>query len=92
MAGNPGNQMAAAVDSEIASYRAMQEEIQKMRNDQQVLMGQQNENEMVKQARCNLFVFSFLIRLKIGYLTHNHLILSFFINHMCDFVACFSGP
>ena len=42
--------MAAAVDAEIASYRSMQEELQKMRTDQQLLMGQQNENEMVKQV------------------------------------------
>ena len=51
MAGNIGNQMAAAVDAELASFRSMQEEIQKMRGDQQILMGQQNENEMVKQVR-----------------------------------------
>jgi len=50
MAVNPGNHMAAAVDAEIASYREMQNEIEKMRTDQQILMGQENENEMVKQV------------------------------------------
>lgn len=46
---NPGDQMAAAVDSQMKDYRKIQEEIQKMRSDQQVLMQQQSENEMVKQ-------------------------------------------
>merc|ERR1719223_978585 len=41
--------MAAVVDAEIASFREMQSEIEKMRTDQQILMGQENENEMVKQ-------------------------------------------
>lgn len=41
--------MAAAVDSQMKDYRKIQEEIQKMRSDQQVLMQQQSENEMVKQ-------------------------------------------
>ena len=41
--------MANAADAEIASYRSMQEEIQKLRSDQQKLMQQQSENEMVKQ-------------------------------------------
>ena len=41
--------MANAVDAEIASFRALQEELQKLRNDQQTLMQQQSENEMVKQ-------------------------------------------
>mmetsp|Transcript_19680 Transcript_19680/g.39894 ORF Transcript_19680/g.39894 Transcript_19680/m.39894 type:complete len:137 (-) Transcript_19680:263-673(-) len=46
---NPGTSMAAAVDSEVARFRELQEEVQKLRSDQQTLMGQQNENEMVKQ-------------------------------------------
>jgi len=40
--------MAAAVDAEVARFRELQEEVQKLRNDQQTLMGQQNENDMVK--------------------------------------------
>mmetsp|Transcript_6141 Transcript_6141/g.9069 ORF Transcript_6141/g.9069 Transcript_6141/m.9069 type:complete len:137 (-) Transcript_6141:297-707(-) len=46
---NPGEQMAAAVDDEVRKFRQLQEEIQNMRNDQQLLMQQQSENEMVKQ-------------------------------------------
>jgi len=46
---NLGANMAAAVDAEVAKYRELQEEISKLRSDQQTLMGQQNENEMVKQ-------------------------------------------
>mmetsp|Transcript_24420 Transcript_24420/g.36412 ORF Transcript_24420/g.36412 Transcript_24420/m.36412 type:complete len:137 (-) Transcript_24420:378-788(-) len=49
MAANFGASMAAAVDAEVAKYRELQEELQKLRSDQQTLMGQQNENEMVKQ-------------------------------------------
>ena len=41
--------MAAAVDADVALYRSIQEDIQKLRSDQQTLMGQLNENEMVKQ-------------------------------------------
>ena len=41
--------MANAVDAEIASFRTLQEEVQKLRTDQQLLMQQQSENEMVKQ-------------------------------------------
>lgn len=41
--------MAGAVDAEVAKFRGIQEEIQKLRNDQQLLMQQQSENEMVKQ-------------------------------------------
>ena len=41
--------MAAAADAEAARFRELQEEAQKLRSDQQTLMGQQNENEMVKQ-------------------------------------------
>jgi len=46
---NPGNAMATAVDTEVAKYRSIQEETQKLRMDQQTLLSQQNENEMVKQ-------------------------------------------
>ncbi len=46
---NIGEQMANAVDAEIASFRTLQEELQKLRSDQQLLMQQQSENEMVKQ-------------------------------------------
>lgn len=46
---NIGQSMADAVDAEIAAFRSIQEEIQKLRSDQQLLMQQQNENEMVKQ-------------------------------------------
>eukprot|EP00591_Stephanopyxis_turris_P011354 CAMPEP_0195528906 /NCGR_PEP_ID=MMETSP0794_2-20130614/31266_1 /TAXON_ID=515487 /ORGANISM="Stephanopyxis turris, Strain CCMP 815" /LENGTH=139 /DNA_ID=CAMNT_0040660117 /DNA_START=80 /DNA_END=499 /DNA_ORIENTATION=+ len=46
---NLGAQMAGAVDSEIAIYRTLQEELSKLRSDQQVLMSQENENQMVKQ-------------------------------------------
>ncbi len=49
MAANIGESMANAVDAEIASFRTLQEELQKLRNDQQLLMQQQSENEMVKQ-------------------------------------------
>jgi len=47
--GNPGANMAAAVDAEVAKFRALQTEIQELRSSQQTLIGQQNENEMVKQ-------------------------------------------
>jgi prefoldin beta subunit len=46
---NPGARMAAAVDADVALFRSIQEDIQKLRSDQQTLMGQLNENEMVKQ-------------------------------------------
>lgn len=41
--------MVAAVDSQVKLFRQIQEEVQKLRNDQQLLMQQQSENEMVKQ-------------------------------------------
>jgi len=41
--------MTAAVDAEVAKFRALQTEIQELRSSQQTLIGQQNENEMVKQ-------------------------------------------
>lgn len=46
---NPGEQMAAAVDAEVKKFREIQEEVQKLRDDQRLLMQQQSENEMVKQ-------------------------------------------
>lgn len=46
---NPGANMAAAVDAEIAKFRELQEEVSKLRSDVQLLIGQMNENEMVKQ-------------------------------------------
>ncbi len=46
---NLGQQMGAAVDDEIRKFRLIQEELSKLRNDQQLLMQQQSENEMVKQ-------------------------------------------
>jgi len=46
---NPGKMMAAKVDEEVAAYRELQEQVTQLRSDQQTLMGQQNENEMVKQ-------------------------------------------
>jgi len=41
--------MAAAVDAEVAKFRELQTEISELRSSQQTLIGQQNENEMVKQ-------------------------------------------
>ena len=41
--------MAAAVDAEVAKFRALQSEIHELRSSQQTLIGQQKENEMVKQ-------------------------------------------
>eukprot|EP00586_Coscinodiscus_wailesii_P022134 CAMPEP_0172501038 /NCGR_PEP_ID=MMETSP1066-20121228/145465_1 /TAXON_ID=671091 /ORGANISM="Coscinodiscus wailesii, Strain CCMP2513" /LENGTH=126 /DNA_ID=CAMNT_0013275611 /DNA_START=158 /DNA_END=538 /DNA_ORIENTATION=+ len=41
--------MAAAVDAQVAKFRTLQEDIQKLRSDHQTLLGQQNENDMVKQ-------------------------------------------
>mmetsp|Transcript_38167 Transcript_38167/g.46560 ORF Transcript_38167/g.46560 Transcript_38167/m.46560 type:complete len:135 (-) Transcript_38167:381-785(-) len=49
MSANPGNAMAAAVDAQVAKFRTLQEDIQKLRSDHQTLLGQQNENDMVKQ-------------------------------------------
>ena len=46
--GNPGNEMSAAVDAQIATFRNLQEELTKLRNDQQTLMSQHTENEMVQ--------------------------------------------
>ena len=46
---NIGENMAAAVDAEVVKYRQIQEDIQKLRTDQQLLLQQKSENEMVKQ-------------------------------------------
>mmetsp|Transcript_27961 Transcript_27961/g.39318 ORF Transcript_27961/g.39318 Transcript_27961/m.39318 type:complete len:140 (-) Transcript_27961:40-459(-) len=48
-AANPGANMAAAVEAEYAKFRDLQELMAKDKNDLQTLIGQQNENEMVKQ-------------------------------------------
>jgi len=45
---NPGANMAAAVDAEIAKYRSIQEEIVQKRSTLQQLIAQRNENEMVQ--------------------------------------------
>mmetsp|Transcript_16558 Transcript_16558/g.19084 ORF Transcript_16558/g.19084 Transcript_16558/m.19084 type:complete len:140 (+) Transcript_16558:111-530(+) len=45
---NPGSNMAAAVDAEMAKYRSLQEEIMQKRSTLQQLIAQQNENEMVQ--------------------------------------------
>lgn len=41
--------MAAAIDEEVAKFRKVQEDLQKVRNDLQIVMGQLAENEMVQQ-------------------------------------------
>ena len=41
--------MAAEIDAEIANFRALQEQLQRARNDLQMVLGQQTENEMVLQ-------------------------------------------
>ena len=48
-AANPGGTMAAEIDAEIANFRALQEQLQRARNDLQMVLGQQTENEMVLQ-------------------------------------------
>ena len=40
----------AELDKEIATFRSLQETIQKLKIDEQKLIGQQSENEMVKQV------------------------------------------
>ena len=47
--GNPGGAMAAEIDEEIAKFREVQEDLQKVRNDLQIVLGQLAENEMVQQ-------------------------------------------
>jgi prefoldin beta subunit len=46
---NPGNVIASAVDAEVAKFRELQEEMQKLHSDMQQLQGQEAENEMVLQ-------------------------------------------
>jgi prefoldin beta subunit len=46
---NPGNVLASAIDAEVAKFRELQEELQKLQEDLQVVMGQQAENDMVLQ-------------------------------------------
>ena len=46
---NLGGAMAAEIDKEVANFRKVQEDVQKARNDLQVVMGQMAENEMVQQ-------------------------------------------
>ena len=41
--------MAAEIDRETANFRAIQEQLQKVRNDLQIVLGQLTENEMVEQ-------------------------------------------
>lgn len=41
--------MAAEIDRETANFRAIQEQLQKVRNDLQIVLGQLTENEMVQQ-------------------------------------------
>jgi prefoldin beta subunit len=46
---NPGTELTKAVEAESIRFREIQDEIQKLRADQQTLLSQQSENEMVKQ-------------------------------------------
>lgn len=46
---NPGSELSKAVEAEAINFRVLQDEIQKLRIDQQTLLSQQSENEMVKQ-------------------------------------------
>jgi prefoldin beta subunit len=46
---NPGGAMAAEVDKETANFREIEEQLQKVRSDLQIVMGQLTENEMVMQ-------------------------------------------
>ena len=46
-ADNPGTMLASAVDAEIAKFRALQQELQNLRQDLGTVMGQETENEMV---------------------------------------------
>ena len=41
--------MAAEIDAEVATFRSLQEQLQRVRNDLQIVLGQQTENEMVQQ-------------------------------------------
>eukprot|EP00934_Nitzschia_sp_Nitz4_P001542 Nitzschia sp. Nitz4//scaffold21_size171442//137522//137944//NITZ4_002185-RA/size171442-processed-gene-0.58-mRNA-1//-1//CDS//3329542483//1542//frame0 len=46
---NAGGAMTAEIDEEVAKFRELQEQMQKVRNDLQIVMGQLAENEMVQQ-------------------------------------------
>ena len=44
---NPGTVLASAVDSEVATFRNMQESMQQYQSNLQLVQGQRTENEMV---------------------------------------------
>ena len=46
---NPGNVLASAVDAEVAKYRQLQEELQRLQSDMQIYESQLTENRMVQQ-------------------------------------------
>jgi prefoldin beta subunit len=48
-ANNPGGAMAAEIDAEIAIFRGLQEQLNRVRGDLQLVLSQQAENEMVLQ-------------------------------------------
>ena len=48
-ANQPGGALAAEIDAEVANFRTIQEQLGKVRNDLQIVLGQQTENEMVQQ-------------------------------------------
>lgn len=48
-ANNPGGAMAAEIDSEVQNFREVQGQLQKVRNDLQIVLSQLTENEMVQQ-------------------------------------------
>jgi len=45
---NPGNVLASAVDAEVAKFRELEEELQKLQSDMQILESQLTENRMVQ--------------------------------------------
>ena len=51
----------AELDNEIATFRSMQGTIQKLKTDEQQLLGQQSENEMVKQVRSSYILFNLCV-------------------------------
>ena len=48
-ANTAGGALAAEIDAEVATFRSLQEQLQRVRNDLQIVLGQQTENEMVQQ-------------------------------------------
>jgi prefoldin beta subunit len=46
---NPGGAMAAEIDAEIQHFKDFQGQLQSVRNDLQIVLGQLTENEMVQQ-------------------------------------------